>query len=69
MMTNPHITGAPAEQHRADLLRHAEQHRLVQAAKARPRPTTPRALLFSKEKPIRRRALRWLRPSTIGVAI
>ena len=66
MMSNPHITAALAQQHRADLLRQAEQHRLARAAKDRPQPASPSTLLLTKETLIHRRGLRWLRPSTSG---
>jgi hypothetical protein len=65
MINNPHIAAALAAQHRADLLRHAEQHRLVRAAKGRTSPASPRALLLVGHTLIRR-PLCWLHPSTTG---
>ncbi len=65
MMSNPYMTAALAEQHRADLLRQVEQHRLVRAAKARPRPTHPTTVL-AKETRIKRQGFRKLRPTTNG---
>lgn len=64
MPSNPYITAGLAEQHRADLLRQAEQHRLVRAAKDQ--PATPRILVLAKEGLIRRVSPRWLRPSPSG---
>jgi len=58
-MTSPYITAALAEQHTAELVRQAQEHRLARAGKARsPKPTTP----------VQRRRVRWLRAPAAGAA-